>query len=246
MFWKWVAAGCFLGGILAIASSAGDFNQQTYAVAQTFLLQQKQDGFDGVLRLYMDARLTASVQEQLWGEGDWSFVFSPSDNLFKEFSSLPPGNAKLAIRDNHGGLVAERRLEKPLARLREWNPAHTSSREFLLTVDYSAGWGSYNGPITTLLQISNGMINDVKALNGDTGQEEPIHMMRSLKSDWKITTSEKREEILSVSCHPKNDSSFVMDYTRYSFDGARWLEYKRQEKGIWESDEGFPARSAFP
>lgn len=239
-------AGCFLGSILAMASSAVNSNQQTYAVAQTFLLQQKPDGLNGVLRLLMDARLTVSVQEELWGKGDWSFVFPPSDSLFKEFSSLPPGNAKLAISDNDGKLVAERSLEKALAKLQEWDPAHSGNREFLLTVDYSAGWGSYNGPITTLLQISNGTFHDVEALNGNTGQEEPIHMMRSLKSDGKITKSEKGEEILSLSCHPKNDNNFVLDYTRYSFNGARWLEYKRQDKGFWESDGGFPARSAFP
>ncbi|MFZ0961482.1 MAG: hypothetical protein WAO35_11315 [Terriglobia bacterium] len=246
MFRKCIVAGCFLATLPAMTSSAVDSNHPAYALAQRFTLQQKTDGANGVLGLLMDARLTASVQEELWGEGDWSLVLSPSDNLFKEFSSLPPGSAKLTIRDHDGKLVAQRSLEKPLAKLQEWNTAHSGNREFLLTVAYSAGWGSYNGPITTLLQISNGTFHDVEAWNGKTGLAEPIHMMRSLKSDWKITKSEKGEEILTLSCHPKNDDNFVLDYSRYSFNGARWLEYKRQDKGFWESDEGFPPRAAFP
>jgi len=45
---------------------------------------------------------------------------------------------------------------------------------------------------------------------------------------------------------PKARSHFVIDYARYSSDGEKWLVYKREADGFWESDDPFPKRSVFP
>jgi len=218
---------------------------RTYAVTQTFELQRKLNGIDGVLQLLLDARLTGPIQEKLWGKGDWSFAFPHDSSIYAEFSALPPGKSKLRIVNGTEKVIAERELETVLAKLEEWSPGLSGNQNYLLTEDYSAGIGSYNGPKTTILNISSAGFHEVTALNVDSKKEEPIRLVKSLKSDWRIPR-EISDEILSVSCYSDGQGNFVIKYTRYSFDGVRWVEYTRQESGFWESDEAFPSRSAFP
>lgn len=232
--------------VFSTGSSATGQKQQSYIVTQTLNLRRELNGVDGVLRLLIDARLNAHVREELWGKGGWSFVFSPESELFKEFSGAPPANSKLEARDNTGKLLAERTLEKPLAKIEEWRQTSTGVRYYLITEDYSTGFGSYNGLRTCLVQILNGAIKDVSAVNVVTHQEEPIRLMKALKSNWKVVTGGNSVAILYLSCLPTEDGQFRRKYARYSFDGTRWLEYERFDKGFWESDEPFPPRSAFP
>jgi hypothetical protein len=194
----------------------------------------------------MDDRLAASVQDQLWGKGDWSFVFPPSSKLYNEFSAVPPRRSMLRIVDSNGRIVAGRDLETPVAKLKAWNPTAIIHELFLLSQDYSAGVGSYNGLVTTLVKVSDSGFRDIEALNTASRQKETIRLVKSLKSDWQIRDRENGGEILSVSCKARNNDSFIIEYIRYSLDKGQWLEYKREVAGIWESDEPFPDRSAFP
>ncbi len=198
--------------------------------------------------MLLDSRLTDSVREQMWGQGDWSIVFPPESQIFKAFTLLAPGNAKIEIRTSAGKLVATRALEVPLAKLEEWSPDGKPNRGYLLTQDFSIGMGSYNGPGTSLIQIVGASFHDVTALNAATQKEEPIHLAKTLKQDWRFTSGRNGNEILAVSCHPEfggKGDSFVVDYTRYFFNRTRWIKYMRQENGFWESDQSFPPRSAF-
>lgn len=215
-----------------------------YLVAERFALQKSLNGVDGTLELLRDDRLTAVAVREMWGVASWDLAFSPSDHLYKEFSEAPPLKAKLVIRNVKGELLEGRLLDEPLARLKMWNPPPGDTQFFLLTQDYSIGFGSYNGPITGVLQVSNGAFHDVKALNVKSHRENPIHVMKSLKFDWRITR--RGDEILSISCHMESDDHFVIDYTRYALKGSEWFEYTRQERGTWESGERFPPRSKFP
>lgn len=116
---------------------------------------------------------------------------------------------------------------------------------FLLTQDYSMGAGSYSGLVTTLLTASDASFHELRALDTGSHHAEPIRLMKSLKSDWRVVQHESRPEIFSVSCHPSRNGKFVVDYARYSFQGGQWLEYKHEAAGFWESDEQFPDASAF-
>ena len=229
-----------------IACNAADKRQQAYEITQEFGLSQEENGMNGKIELLMDVRLTPSVREQLWDKGDWSFVLSSESELFKDFSTFPPRNAKLIIRDETGKVVAERALERPLASLEECGPNRGGKGGYLLTVDFSIGSGSYNGPGTTLLQVLNRTFLYAEAINVATRKRKVIRLTKSLKSDWRIETRSERTEILSLSSHPANNDNFVSDYVRYSFDGTQWLEYRQQKAGLWESDQPFPPRSAFP
>lgn len=236
----------FCYALLGIAQAQAQAEGQRYTVVRTFMLHRKVNGIAGTLELLMDKRLTQLVRVKLWGNGDWSFVFPKDSTQYKEFSSHPPGNAELRIIDSAGNVVAKHDLERPLAKLEAWSTASKTDRFYLLAQDYSTGAGSYNGLVTTVLEVSDGVLRDAKALDMDSHNEEPFKLMKSLKSDWKIASSQNGDEILSVSCHPNKSGHFVIDYIRYSLVGAQWREYKREVHGYWESDNSFPKKSAFP
>lgn len=231
--------------LLAASPGRAQTKGREYVVVQAFALHHEVNGVEGTLQLLMDKRLTRPVGEKLWGKGEWSFVFPKDSTLYKEFSALPPGNSELRITDSRGKVIARRDLEMPLAKLEPWNPVSSANQFFLLTQDYSTGAGSYNGPGTIVLRITGGNFHDAKALDAESHVKKPIRLAKSLKSDWRISRRGNEGEILSVSCHPLDDGNFVIDYVRYALEEGRWLEYKRQVQGFWESDEPFPERSAF-
>lgn len=216
-----------------------------FVVTQEFALKQKPHGVNGKLQLSMDARLTGPARDKMWGHGDWSFALKPEMELYKDFSAFPPCNAKLQIKDDKDKLVFDRFLNRQLAKLEELDAVGNST--FLLTVDYSTGFGSYAGLETSLLQVAGAGLRDLDALDVSTQQREPIRLAKSLKSGWTISKVSNGLEVLSLWCRPTpNGATFNLMFTRYSFDGNQWLAHKRQEKGFWESDQPFPPRSAFP
>jgi hypothetical protein len=232
--------------LLAAGTASGQTALSRYVTAQNFALGQTENAIEGTLELSLDGRLSRSVRDELWGKGDWSFVLSPDSSLYREFSKRPPAKARLSIADATGKVVAVRDLQTALAKLQRWGTATGGNRLFLLTQDYSAGFGSYSGLGTTLLMVSGPAFRDVKALNEQSHQEEEIRLTKSLKADWRITQQGEHTEILSVSCHPASLSRFVVDYVRYSTDGERWLVFKREADGVWESGDPFPKRSMYP
>ena len=244
-FHKVVARWTVLPVVLAVPCGRAQTTGFQYAIAQTFALRQEGKGAGANLQLLMDARLSKSLQKDLWGKGDWSFVFPPDSDAYREFSQHPPVKSKLQIVNSAGRMVAERELETPLAKLQAWGPTTESGQLFLLTQDYSTGAGSYNGPGTSLIMIADAAFYEVKALDMESRRQRPIRLVKSLKSDWRIVEREGRPEILSVSCHPSAKGKFVIDYSRYSFDGTQWVEYKREVDGFWESDQPFPESPVF-
>ena len=230
-----------LGSAVCAAAPRG------YAVVQTFGLEQEKNGVKGEMQLLVDSRLTPDIREKMWGVGDWSFVFSPGSKPYSRFSELPPANAKLQITDVVGKLIVERLLDAPLAKLEEF--AAGGNNVFLLTVDYSVGYGSYAGPGTSLLRVSEANFHDVDALDPATQQRKPIRLLKALKSDWRMTTDSNVVEILSFTYGPAQaaaDNQQVLTFTHYSFDGKQWLLYVRQQEGYWDTEQPFPPRSLFP
>lgn len=233
-------------GIFAEMTCCVAWHQQQYAVSQSFPLHQATEGLAGTLQLLMDSRLTPDVRGEMWGKGDWSVVLSPDAKLFQEFSKVPPAYAKLQIRSEAGQLVSERILGVALAQIQEVNFDGENNRTFLLTVDSSVGFGSDAGLETTLLQIHDGTFRGVFAEAEGTRKSEPFRLVKTLKADWKMVSSSEKPEILSFSCRPAQDGSFVVVYVRYYFERGEWFAKQRERPGFWESDQGFPPRSEFP
>jgi len=234
---------CALGGSVSQAQQ-----NRPLVAHQKLTLSPTQNGVDGSLEIMLDARFTPQLIDEMWGNGDWSFVLAEDDPLYRSFTANPPANAQVSISDAKGQRLAAESLERPLARM-ETAKLGGSAQSFLVTVDYSAGMGSYAGPTTFLLQVSGPNLRWVQATDQTTQKEERISLPKTLKSDWKVFPAGTGQDILSFYCRPdfENNAGFVLHYVRYHFDSSRgWLRYERVEKGFWESDELFPSRSRFP
>lgn len=214
-------------------------------IVQTQVLRQEANGLSGTLELLLDERLTASVREKLWGVGDWSLVLAPESATYRAFASRPPTSALLRVVDVNGAVVSKRELERPLAKLEAWGSVSNRDRYFLLTEDLSAGFGSYSGLATTLVEVKRGSIHESEACDSDSHRKERFRLMKGIRSDWRITRRDSGGEILSVSSHPKDSLGFVTEYLRYRYDGRQWQVYKREVAGSWTSDEPFPQRAVF-
>jgi hypothetical protein len=220
------------------------------AIAFRLPLSRVSNGVDGDLELHQDARLTLKLSSRLWGTGDINIDDDPELAMFK---TEPPRNAVIQIVDQSGKVLESKRLERPLAKLRTAQLYGDSRLTYLLTVDYSAGFGSYSGPITNLVEVKSGHLQWVESTEIKTGSTGTISLMESLKTTWKFVDAPdgKGKQILLARCRPdwssdKDDPDFRTTYARYYFDGTKWLAIERTVKGLSEFDQGFPSRKHFP
>ena len=229
-------------GLLAAVSVHG----QTMTVVQRLPLHKDAYGVEGWLEVLTDARLSQNLRKEMWGVGDWPFVLPQNDPRRKVFSRQPPLNAVVRIVDRQSHVVEARTLERPLARIAE-EKMQGHHPTFMVTVDYSVGFGSYAGLSTFLLDISDGKLVWASAIDRASETTMPILLSRTLKSEWKVVPFGPNKDILRVYCQPGGDADqFVVGYVRYRFDGQRWIRYERIEAGFWEADTPFPSSEAFP
>ena len=222
-----------------------------YSIASRIPLSQTSSGVNGYLEVRQDSRLTPKLSSLLWGTGDINFDDDPALETFK---SEPPHNAVIRIVDQTGKVLETKKLERPLAKLRTAQLYADSRLTFLLTVDYFAGFGSYSGPTTSLVEVKGGHLRWVESTDAKTGKTGEISLMESLKTTWKLVDAPdgKGKQILLAQCRPTwsasltDDPDFRTTYARFYFDGARWLVAERTVKGLSEFDQGFPSRSHFP
>jgi hypothetical protein len=237
----------FVALFILVALTLGRSQQEIRPAPEQLALNKAKHGVDGWLRIATDDRLTSDLKKQMWGVGDWSFVLEMDDPRAKVFTANPPQNASLQVVDRQGRVIGSDQLERPLAKIGQAR-IDSSDSIFLVTVDYSIGFGPYAGPTTSLVGVRDGKIVWLKAIDADSRKEEPILLPKTLKFDWKFLPLEGKRDILQVSCHPDfagGDDAFLIDYVRYRFNNGEWIKYVRTVKGFWESDEGFPALSKF-
>jgi hypothetical protein len=221
-----------------------------YAIAFRLPLSQGSNDVDGYLEVRQDSRLTPKLSALLWGTGNVNVDDDPELAVFK---SEPLRNASIRIVDRAGKVIDEQGLERPLAKLRTAQLYGDSRVTYLLTVDFSAGFGSYSGPITSLVEVKSGRLQWVESTEAKTGSTGKISLMESLKTTWKFVDAPdgKGKQILLAQCRPdwssvKDDPDFTTTYARFYFDGTKWLVVKRTVKGLSEFDQGFPSRKYFP
>ncbi len=210
-------------------------------------LTRAANGVDGELQLMKDDRITAAVSKQVWDTGG---LEAEPEQYEPSFKKSPPKNAIVQIVDRAGRVLDAKQLERPLARIGTVQLYADERLTYLLTVDYSAGFGSYSGPMTFPVEVMDGHLRWLDAVEKGTGKRSRISVMQSPKTAWKIVDAAGGgKEILEAACRPdwsmKSDD-FTITYRRYFFDGSKWVEVHRTKKGFTEFDEGFPSRGLFP
>jgi len=237
----------FVAFFILVVLTLGHSQQGISPASEQTALNKAVHGVDGWLRIFTDTRLTSDLKKKMWGEGDWSFVLEKNDPLTKIFTAKPPQNASLQIVDSQGRVIESDQLERPLAKIGQAR-INSGNGIFLVTVDYSVGFGSYAGLTTSLVDVRDGKIIWLKAIDADSHKDESIHLPKTLKSDWKFLPLEGKRDILQVLCRPdiaNKGDDFHVEYVRYRYKDSEWIKYVRTVKGFWESDEGFPALSKF-
>jgi hypothetical protein len=212
---------------------------ESFAIRASLPLTQPVHGIDGTLQLVQDARLTVAMQRKLWNTG--------------ETSTLTLRNAALRIVRRDNTIVDSIDFERPMARLAKVRLYGTPGREtFLVTVDFTAEAGSYNGPITYLVDVVGGHLKFLEATDRTTGKADRIALMQSLKRSWQLAPAQPgspgTRDILYALSQPGDATAteFVTIYRRYFFDGTSWIRVSREEKGLTEFDGGPPSRRLFP
>lgn len=215
------------------ANAAGRKESQPkcdYVEYQSLPLTQKQHGIDGSLVVLRDRSILAAEQ------------YSFDDN---ETSC----NARLYLEEPNKNRIETHELERPIARIKSVNLIGGRPKSFSLTVDYSAGSGSYSGPGTKFFDVVSGKIKWVQAKDGKTKKEKEILVARTLKTEWKLSPHGKNQDILEIRCRPAfkdKSSEFEVTYSRYRYDGREWIHYSRTVEDFWENEGDFPEESLFP
>lgn len=167
-------------------------------------------------------------------------------------SHAPLRPATLRLIDAGGKIIATRRLERPLAELGVTSLYGDGRKSYTVTVDLSAGFGSYSGPYTRFAEPDARGFGWLLA--DSAGTSDTLAMASTLKTRWVVLRdrADRNAEFLLVRCRPNlstlSDSSvaFILTFERFTFDGARWHLRARSEPGCYESDAPFPPRSKFP
>jgi len=201
---------------------------------------ESQDTFE--LKVLRDQRLR--------GKGDAAGMQVNEGGIDSREDSPHYLNAVLSLVDSKGVEIDRMILEKPLATMKEAKFEGLKS-PFFLEVDYSIGMGSYNGPITSILTITNRKIKLMEAADSVSGETHQIRMMDSLKTVWKVVDE---RTILEVACRPdfenrkntKDNLEFKITYWRYSLDKGKWISHTKSTPGFWENEGEFPDLSLFP
>jgi hypothetical protein len=231
----WIISSC----AYAPKPSAPDF-----IVHQTLVLTQKSDGLNGSLEIVRDSRLTETDIQILQAHDP-----STNPDNFPGSDNKPIKPARLLLKASDGQLIQSLTLEKPYANM-EAVDIGAGTRTFLVTQDFSTGMGSYNGPVTQVLEATPNSIDWAKV----RGKTSPISFMRSLKSDWTFAPTPDGKDILSADCRPDaNADHFYTTFSRYHRSKTGWVRVARTEKLFWEiegnigeSDSTFPSRKKFP
>jgi hypothetical protein len=214
-------------------SELGGLNLDGYKIFQALDLNSYSNGIDGSALILVDERLEGlrgaikkdpySGIETLDVEPDPSAWFLPQQDV---------NQALMLIVDQRLRILYSERLGRESARLdRVFLYQDRSKPTFILTRDYSIGWGSYNGPISYFLEASGSGIRYIL----------PHGLMTSLKTAWAIMPTNAAAEILSKKCRPdfeKSDSGlmvFKVIYERFTFEDGSWHTSLREQSGFWES-----------
>jgi hypothetical protein len=151
--------------------------QPHLVVARSLTLTGSLDSFDGRLDLLEDARLTPELKKTLWESGGPEMAFDPKDPVYKDLTSIPLRKAVLRLLDERGKVIAKKTLEREMARMR-FEALRPGRRTILVTTDLSAGFGSYSGPDTELLEVIGDRL-------GRSWRRMP-NLAQMSRSDWRV------------------------------------------------------------
>ncbi|OWQ85480.1 hypothetical protein CDN98_16290 [Roseateles terrae] len=231
-----------MGSLAAQAGSAAPAASNTQGALAAAAPQAAQEASLGCqrLRIALAPGLTAQVVARDWQSG--------------EPHTEPPASLQLVGCDGH--VLSQLPLSAPLAQLDPRPLRGAPHPTFLVSADFTQEAGSYNGPVTTAVEVVSNrlqvaMAHPVKANAEAEGKDKgkgkplPIQLAQTLKAAWQRVEGPSADALLVVRSQPSG-GDFRTTYSRYEVVGKAWRVTSRSEPGLWESEGDFPAVSSFP
>lgn len=192
------------------------------------------------LRIALAPGLTATVVARDWQSGE----------------PHTEGAASLQLVGCDGQVLSQLRLAAPLAQLDPRPLRGAPHPTFLVSADLTQEAGSYNGPVTTAVEVVSHQLQVAMAQPVDAagkgsgpgtakGKPVPIQLAQTLKAAWQRVEEPSADALLVVRCQPSG-GDFQTTYSRYEVVGKTWRVKSRSAPGLWESEGDFPSVSAFP
>ncbi len=148
--------------------------------------------------------------------------------------------AVLELRDCHDRLLDQLTLIAPRASIDPKPLSGVTPTTWLVTVDLTQPMGSYNGPLTELVQAENGHLHRVEAVD-EKGKSSPIQLATTGKAAWRQA---KGPVFFAVRSGPSDDGFQTVFFT-YRLRSSGWRLLSRTESGLWEADAPFPDAKHF-
>jgi len=188
--------------------------------------------------------------------------------LLQDADTTPRKGTRLRVVDRGGVIIDELVFEPPDATLEAIDLHGAGRPTYLLRVDYSAGRGPYYGLATFLLDIRNGRLRRLDAVDEtgterpgedeqDRGRSEPIVLLSTLRSGWALIGDGAGKAILSARSRPHVEDPAVREgwsgdsitlFHTYRFRNGQWRRWERRMLGDWEDggEDSWPDRRLFP
>jgi hypothetical protein len=223
------------------AMNGADFSR--YRLAQQLPLTKYSNGLEGHILILVDHRLVGVMGRSRESHHQGVEAFSFSRDLHTLLLQEEEGRqtALLFVVDDKLRIVYERPLGRASARLDRVHLYEDKRRStFIVTTDFSIGWGSYNGPVSEFLEVRADGIFDIL----------PDGLMTSLKSAWGIGQGSPHMELWYKTCRPNYEKTehqcahgemapleFLVTRERFRYDGSAWNRGTQSESGYWEYEE---------
>lgn len=211
---------------------SNELNLNSYKINQVIKLNNFSNSFNGAVLLLTDNKLEG-ISGDLEFDG-YSNTYLPN---FRTKDADPLSNEKykqaiVVLVNDRLKILYYEELGRESARIDRIFPYTQKNKPvFVVTTDYSAGWGSYSGPVSYFLEINENGIQYILDKQG---------FMTSLKSMWLIKNRKGKSEILDLDCRPDFDSDsentkFKLIYTWYFIKNGKWEYIRKEKSGFWEN-----------
>lgn len=216
-------------------SEFGGLKMQGYKVYQALALSSFSNDVDGWALMLIDERLHGLEGGML--KDPYSELITLHLEFDPEAPRHPQGQVKqalLLVVDERARILYSEQLGRESARLdRIYLYQDRRRPSFIVTRDYSIGMGSYNGPISYLLEISAEGIRYIF----------PYGLMTSLKTAWAVIDRRPTAEVIYKKCRPnfrvapQSELDFEVVWEHFYLEDDVWKMESHREPGFWEYEK---------
>ncbi len=173
------------------------------------------------------------------------------------------GDSILCVVDRRGRVKDSRTFDQPFDHMQLTDLYGSGTPTYIVAATLAPGPEMSYKALLVLVEVSRGKLHQLEAVDQDTKEREPITLFRSQKASWDLgpvddgkgfnifrivctSSGDGKEKSSNMEESPSLEKSSTIAYTSFCFDGSDWIKATREEKGFWDTGQGFPEYSKFP